>query len=91
MNRQLLGRREFNGLCAALGLSLPAASAMIAAFSNASTQTAIGEASNDADVRLSSRTAPLSQRSARALGISHREDIQKLSRSKHCAPALRSA
>ena len=31
MNKQLLGRREFNGLCAALGLSLPAVSAMIAA------------------------------------------------------------
>jgi len=48
MNRQLLGRREFNGLCAALGLSLPAASAMIAAFSNASAHAAIGEASNGA-------------------------------------------
>jgi diketogulonate reductase-like aldo/keto reductase len=48
MNRQLLGRREFNGLCAGLGLSLPTASAMIAAFSNASTHAATGEASNDA-------------------------------------------
>ncbi len=31
MNRHLLGRREFNGLCAVLGLSLPAVGEMIAA------------------------------------------------------------
>jgi diketogulonate reductase-like aldo/keto reductase len=36
MNKQSLTRREFNGLCAALGLSLPAAGAMIAALSSAS-------------------------------------------------------
>jgi diketogulonate reductase-like aldo/keto reductase len=48
MNRQLLGRREFNGLCAALGLALPAVNAMIAAFSNASVHAAEGEASNSA-------------------------------------------
>jgi diketogulonate reductase-like aldo/keto reductase len=48
MNRQLLGRREFNALCAGLGLSLPVAGAMIAAFSNASTHAATGEASNGA-------------------------------------------
>ena len=32
MNKHVLGRREFNGLCAALGLSLPAVSAIIAAL-----------------------------------------------------------
>jgi len=36
MNRQSLSRREFNGLCAALGSSLPAVSAMMAALSSAS-------------------------------------------------------
>ena len=35
MNRQLLSRREFGGLCAALGSSLPAVSAMIASLSSA--------------------------------------------------------
>jgi diketogulonate reductase-like aldo/keto reductase len=48
MNRQLLGRREFNGLCAALGLSLPLTSAMMAAFSQTSTHAATGEAPNGA-------------------------------------------
>ena len=47
MNKQLLGRREFNGLFAALGLSLPAVSAMIAALSSASAFAAVtGSASN---------------------------------------------
>ena len=36
MSKQLLDRREFNGLCAALGLSLPSVSALIAAPSSAS-------------------------------------------------------
>ena len=36
MNKQLLDRREFNGLCAALGSSLPAVSAMVAGLSGAS-------------------------------------------------------
>ena len=36
MNKQSLTRREFSGLCAALGSSLPAISAMIAALSSAS-------------------------------------------------------
>ena len=34
-NKQLLGRREFNGFCAALGLSLSATSAIAAALSGA--------------------------------------------------------
>lgn len=47
MNKQLLSRREFNGLCAALGSSLPAASATIAALSSASAFAAdTGAASN---------------------------------------------
>ena len=40
MNKQLPSRREFNGLCAALTSSLPAASATIAALSSASAFTA---------------------------------------------------
>jgi diketogulonate reductase-like aldo/keto reductase len=36
MNKQLLDRREFNGLCAALGSSLPAVSAMFTGLSGAS-------------------------------------------------------
>ena len=49
MNKQLLSRREFNGLCAALGSSLPAVSAMIAALSTASAFAAVtGAASNGA-------------------------------------------
>ena len=49
MNKQLLSRREFNGLCAALGSSLPAVGAMIAALSSASALAAVtGAASNGA-------------------------------------------
>ncbi len=49
VNKQLLSRREFNGLCAALGSSLPAVSAMIAALSTASAfAAATGAASNGA-------------------------------------------
>jgi diketogulonate reductase-like aldo/keto reductase len=44
----LLDRREFNGLCAALGLSLPAVSAMIAAPSGTSAFAATTPASNNA-------------------------------------------
>jgi diketogulonate reductase-like aldo/keto reductase len=36
MNNYLLGRRQFNTLCAAVGLSLPTAATMIAALSSAS-------------------------------------------------------
>jgi diketogulonate reductase-like aldo/keto reductase len=47
MNRQLLSRREFNGLCAALGSSLPAVSAMITMSSSApALAAATGAASN---------------------------------------------
>jgi diketogulonate reductase-like aldo/keto reductase len=42
MNPPSLTRREFNGLCAVLGASLPAASAMIAALSSASALAAAG-------------------------------------------------
>src|ERR1700726_812482 len=41
-NRPSLSRREFNGLCAALGASLPAAGAMMAALSSASALAAAG-------------------------------------------------
>src|SRR5262249_56133627 len=49
MKKQLLSRREFNGLCAALGSSLPTVSTTIAALSSASAFAAVpGAASNDA-------------------------------------------
>ena len=44
MNKQLLSRREFNGLCAAFGSSLPAVSAMTAALSSASALAATTDA-----------------------------------------------
>ena len=44
MNKQSLTRREFNGLCAALGLSLPAAGAMFAALSSVTTSAAASDA-----------------------------------------------
>jgi len=47
MGQQPLGRREFNKLCAALGLSLPAISAMIAGASTLAAATG-GAASNGA-------------------------------------------
>src|SRR5450830_301281 len=47
MNKQLLSRREFNGLCAALGTSLPTVSATFAALSSASAlAAATGATSN---------------------------------------------
>jgi len=48
-NNQLLDRREFNGLCTAPGLSLPAVSAMFTGLSGA---MAFG-AANDVDSPLS--------------------------------------
>src|SRR5450759_2536278 len=49
MNNQLLTRREFNGLCATLGTSLPTVSATFAALSSASAlAAATSAASNDA-------------------------------------------
>jgi hypothetical protein len=36
MNNYLLGRRQFNARCAAVGLSLPTAATMVAALSSAS-------------------------------------------------------
>jgi hypothetical protein len=50
MTRQLLDRREFGGLCAALGSSLPAVSAMLAGLAGTSAFAATaGGDSNPAD------------------------------------------
>ena len=47
MNKELLDRREFGGLCAALGSSLPAVSAMLAGLSGESAfAAATGTGSN---------------------------------------------
>ena len=47
MSEQLLGRREFNGLCVPLGLSLPAVSTMIAALSSTSALAAASAAASN--------------------------------------------
>jgi diketogulonate reductase-like aldo/keto reductase len=47
MNKQLLSRREFNRLCAAVGSSLPACSAMIAALSSVSALAAATSAASN--------------------------------------------
>src|ERR1035437_9811579 len=47
MNKQLLSRREFNGLCAAVGSSLPACSVMIAALSSVSALAAATSAASN--------------------------------------------
>ena len=51
MNKRLLSRREFNGLCAVVGSSLPASSAMIAAISSASALAAVTGAASNAEGR----------------------------------------
>ena len=92
MNKRLLNRREFNGLCAALGSSLPAVATTIAALSSESTfSAAFGAASNDAErtVKFHDGTIvpALGQGSAESRA---REGIRKLSRKKRCARAFRS-
>jgi diketogulonate reductase-like aldo/keto reductase len=52
MNRQLLDRREFGRLCAAVGTSLPAVSAMLAGLSGASAFAAAASTNSDAARRL---------------------------------------
>jgi diketogulonate reductase-like aldo/keto reductase len=51
MTERSLNRREFNGLCAALGSSLPAGSAIIATLSSASTLAATTDAVSNATGR----------------------------------------
>jgi diketogulonate reductase-like aldo/keto reductase len=52
MNNQLLNRREFNGLCRAVGLSLPAVSAMFTGLSGASAFAA----ANDVESNIGGRS-----------------------------------
>src|SRR5262245_7986344 len=49
MKKQLLSRREFNGLCAALGSSLPTVGTTIAALSSASAFAAAPGASSNSE------------------------------------------
>ena len=72
MNKHQLSRRQFNALCAAVGLSLPTAGAMIEVLSAWSVLAA-----DAAPRQRSSRTAPLSRRSVRALGVWAKGDIRK--------------
>ena len=53
MNQQLLTRREFNGLCMVLGLSMPAVNTMMATLSSTPALAATtGATSNDAERRV---------------------------------------
>jgi diketogulonate reductase-like aldo/keto reductase len=47
IKKQMLGRREFNGLCAAVGLSRPTVTTTIAALSGASAFAAVPDAASD--------------------------------------------
>jgi len=47
IKKQMLGRREFNGLCAAVGLSPPTVTTTIAALSSASAFAAAPDAASD--------------------------------------------
>ena len=78
----MLSRREFNGLCAALGSSLPAVSAMIAALSSASVlAAATGEASSGAGRTVKFRDGTivpaLGQGSGSLAGWRHPEAVEE--------------
>ena len=82
MNKQLLSRREFNGLCAGLGSSLPAVSAMIAALSNTSAlAAATGAVSNGAGRTVKFRDGTivpaLGQGSGSLAGWRHPEAVEE--------------
>ena len=76
MKKQWLSRREFNGLCAALGSSLPTVSAIIAALSSASAFAAApGAASNGASRTVKFRdgvVAPALGQGSAQLGVGRR-------------------
>ena len=91
MNKQRLDRREFSGLCAALGSSLPAVSAMIAGLSSASAfAAATGADSNVAGRTVKFRDGTVVPALGQGSGISDREDIRQPLRKKRCALAFRS-
>ena len=76
MKKQWLSRREFNGLCAALGSSLPTVSAIIAALSSASAFAAApSAASNGASRTVKFRdgvVAPALGQGSAQLGVGRR-------------------
>ena len=87
MNQQLLSRREFNGLCAAL----PAVSATIVALSSTSAFAAdTGAASNGAGRTVKFPDGTIVPALGQGSCISGRKDIRKLLRKKRCAQAFRS-
>ena len=83
MNQPSLTRREFNGLCAALGSSLSAAGGMMAALFNAS---ALAAAARTVKFRDGTIVPALGQGSWHLA----QEDIRKPLRKKRCAQAFRS-
>ena len=91
MYKQLLDRREFGGLCAALGSSLPAVSAMLAALSGASAfAAATGADSNGAGRMVKFRDGTIVPALGQGSWHLGREDIRQLLRKKRCALAFRS-
>ncbi len=81
---RLLNRREFNGLCVALGSLVMPHRALALDSTNGGASSGTRRT-----VRFSDGTVvpALSQ----ALPVSHRGDIRQLSRKKHCALAFPSA
>ena len=92
MKKRLLSRRKFDGLCAALGSSLPIVSTTIAALSSASAFAAApGAASNGARRTVKFYDGVVARRSARDLHNSEWGDVRKLLRKKRCALVFRDA
>jgi len=90
-NKQLLSRREFNGLCAALGTSLPTVSATFAALSGASALAApTGATSNGAGRTVKFRDGTIVPALGQGSAQLAQGDIRKLLRKKLCAQAFRS-
>jgi len=85
MIKRLLNRREFNGLCVTLGSSLGAAAGMLGG--TAGTWAMEIDSWHRFDPRKANSKVPR-RHWARALHNSHREDVRKRLRKKHCELAF---
>ena len=91
MNKQLLDRREFGGLCAALGSALPAVSAMLTGLPGGSAfAAATGTESNVAGRMVKFRGGAVVPALGQGSWHLGQGDIRQPSRKKRCAPAFRS-
>jgi hypothetical protein len=77
-NTKLLNRREFNGLCAALGSFVTSSGA-------SAIDAATGVPSNGAGRTVKFRDGTVVPALARALRVSQTEDVLKLRKKKRCA------